>query len=193
MLTRKARQLKPLQGSSTYKTWSLVLGGGVFVSAWHSWQQATLHSCRALVKCVKYLFSFQGNIELAPELRLELKQLNQRNFFFFFYENPLALGSVHEKFHTVPKCTTPSKCTSMSHWCGPDFSQTWRCSESSSSCAEVNDLNRDWRAPTNQNQHLISAKPSWPLGRSSGLMLMTSFCPPHDEQTGTAHLLPDGA
>lgn len=39
----------------------------------------------------------------------------------------------------------------------------------------------DWRGT---NQHLISPKPFRPLGRSSGLMLMTSFCPPHDEQTG---------
>lgn len=43
------------------------------------------------------------------------------------------------------------------------------------------------------DQLTVAAKPFWPLGHNSGLMLMTPFCPPHDEQTGAAHLPPDGA
>lgn len=42
------------------------------------------------------------------------------------------------------------------------------------------------------NQLLISAKPFWPLGHNSEVMLMTSFCPPRDGQAGAAHLPPDG-
>lgn len=44
--------------------------------------------------------------------------------------------------------------------------------------------------------HQISSRllqPFWPPGHNSGLMLMTPFCPPRDEQAGAAHLPPDGA
>lgn len=59
---------------------------------------------------------------------------------------------------------------------------------------QVNDLKRD--TPMTEvapDQLMISAKPFCPLGHNSGLMLMTPFCPPRDEQTGAAHLPPDGA